>query len=100
MVRAEVQDDLFEMQSGADPVRVKEVIRDELRRMLQTQKLGLESSLAAIDGVPPSEFANYVKEAARTSIELSKRHLISIEDRIAKAKAKYTFINLKKPQNE
>lgn len=92
-----MKEDLFEMCSGADPVKIKEVIRDEQRRVLQVQKLGLDVSLAALDDVSPMEFDKYLEKSVNLSLDLSKKHKVSIEDRIAKSKAKYIFIQEKSP---
>lgn len=87
-----MQEGLFEMRSGADPVRIKEVIRDEHRRVLQSQKLGLDVSLAALDDVPHIEFNQCLEDAVHAAKKLSLKHKVSIKERIAKSKAKYIFI--------
>lgn len=95
----ETKEDLFEMCSGADPVRMKEVIRDEQRRVLQAQKLGLDVSLAALNGVCPSEFDKFLEDEAGVIKRLSKKHKVPIEERIAKSKAKYIFIQREHSQD-
>lgn len=88
----EIKEDLFEMRSGADPDRIKEVIRDEQRRVLQVQKLGLGISLAALDGIAPEDFEAHLEEAAHISFTLSKSNKVPIEERIANARSKYIFL--------
>jgi len=94
----EMKDDLFEMRSGADPVRIKEVIRDEQRRLLQVQKLGLDVSLAGLDDVSPMDFDEFLKDDAGVIKKLSQSHKVPIEERIAKSRAKYVFIQDEKSQ--
>jgi len=95
----EMKEDLFEMRTGADPVRIKEVIRDEHRRVLQSQKLGLDVSIAALNGVCPTEFDKFLHDETRVIKILSRKHKVPIEERIAKSKAKYVFIQCEPSQD-
>ena len=85
-VRCELDADLFEMRSFVDPDRVRYVIKEEQRAILQSQTLGLSVSLAALDGIEPEGFEDYVDETAKDTKRRSRNHVIPIEERIAKAK--------------
>jgi hypothetical protein len=91
LVVSVVQRDLRNMRSGVVPHDVKLANREEHKRMLDGQLLGLLNSRAAAEGIEAEEFEMFVRKHTRCLVELGQKHPIPIEERLSKAKAKYSF---------
>ena len=92
-VRLELDDDLFEMRSFVDPDRVKEVIKEQQRLILERQILGLNVSLAAFDGIAPEGFEAFLDRTPNASKRLSRNHKVPIGERLEKASGRYVFMH-------
>ena len=79
------------MRSGVLPAAVKDANREEHKRMLAIQSLGMMVSYAAAEGVTGEDFEAFVIRRARMLCELSREHPVPIEERIEKAAQRYRF---------
>lgn len=70
---------------------MKDANRAELMRMLDAQILGLMVSRAAAGGVKPDDFDGFVKRHLHTLKYASNAHPFPIDERMAKADARYRF---------
>lgn len=86
-----IADDLTAMRSGVVPDDVKTASREEHKRMLDMQLLGLMVSRAAAEGIAPEETEAFIQRHAATLRHISQAHPIHIEERHAKAAGRYLF---------
>lgn len=86
-----IKGDLSTMRSGVIPEEVKTVNREEHKRMLDTQILGLLVSRAAADGVEEDKFDEFVKKYSFVWRKTLREHPTPINERLAKAAERYQF---------
>lgn len=92
VVRNEVSGDLFEMECGAEPSVIKEVIRDELRRILNRQYTGLTATYAVVMGISP-ENADEVPEIIKNDLRrFAMFQPGELEKKMERAKERYVFL--------
>lgn len=77
--------------SGVIPDAVRSANREEHKRMLDGQLLGLFISRAAAEGVPPDEIEAFFTRHAAAIRELSRSHPLPVAERLAKAEGRYRF---------
>ena len=83
--------DLAAMRSGVVPEDVKDANRTDHQRMLDAQILGLLVSRAAAGGIAADDFEGFLKQHLLTLKEASTAHPRPIDERLAKADARYRF---------
>lgn len=83
--------DLAAMRSGVVPDEVKDANRTEHQRMLDAQILGLLVSRAAAGGIAADDFEGFLKQHLLTLKDASTAHPRPIDERLAKADARYRF---------
>lgn len=83
--------DLAAMRSGVAPDEVKDANRTEHQRMLDAQILGLLVSRAAAGGIAADDFEGFLKQHLLTLKDASTAHPRPIDERLAKADARYRF---------
>jgi hypothetical protein len=83
--------DLHNHRSGVVPSKAKDANREEHKRMLASQTLGLMVSSAVANKIKPDEFEAFVLRHAHLLIEASRAHPLSVEERMGKSASKYLF---------
>lgn len=84
--------DLASMRSGVVPHEVKTANREEHKRGLDTQLLGLLVSRAAADGIATeAAFESFAKRHLLALQTASQEHPAPVEERLAKAAGRYRF---------
>ncbi|PFG63769.1 hypothetical protein AXZ77_2382 [Thioclava sp. ES.031] len=83
---------LEEQRSGVFASDVKEANREEHKRMLDGQLLGLLVSRAAAEGVTDAEtFFTFAKQRLATMRDETREHPVPMDERLAKAASRYRF---------
>lgn len=86
-----LSDDLIDMQSGADPAKVRKVNRAGHKEMLDKLILGTLISRAAAEEVSWSSFERFIAGYVGRLTTLSRRHPLSFQERIETAQNRYEF---------
>jgi len=80
-----------EMRSGVVLDEVKTANREEHKRMLDTQILGLLISRAAAEGIRAGEVERFMLHQVHILREKLREHPVPLDERLEKAKARYRF---------
>ncbi len=91
LVQSRLGEDLAGMQSGAEPETVREVIREEYRRMLVRQSDGLAVSLAVSLGLEPDEIGHALSYIRDGVLEAARDDPARLEERFARTRERLTF---------
>jgi hypothetical protein len=91
MVESVVGHDLKGHRSGVVPDDVKTANREEHKRMLDMQILGLLVSRAATEGISADQATAFFKRHLTTLCDVSQTHPVPLEERLAKAADRYLF---------
>lgn len=86
-----ITQDLINNRSGVLPQDIKDANRAEHKRMLDAQILGLLVSRAATGDVNGEGFNAFLKSHLLALREMSDAHPVSVDERLAKAGARYRF---------
>ncbi|MBI1220494.1 MAG: hypothetical protein GC186_18340 [Rhodobacteraceae bacterium] len=86
-----VSRDMRDMRSGVVPEDVKTANRAEHMRMLDGMALGLLVSRAAAEGVAGDEVEAFLARHVQTLKDRSREHPVPVDERLAKAAARYRF---------
>lgn len=86
-----VAQELSAMRSGATPATVKTANRAAHKRMLDGLILGLMVSRAAAESVDIEDFNAFLKQHCHHLQSHSNQHPVPVDERLAKAKARYLF---------
>jgi len=97
VVCAEMNDDLTEMRSGADPNPLKEVHREEHIAMLFRNLLGSSITLGALRGVDTDELGEVFDDLAANMNAEVKADPERAAKQLQDAKDRYVFIKPRKP---
>lgn len=95
MVCAEMNDNLTEMRSGADPNPMKEVHREELIGTIFRNVLGCSITLAALNGRDEADLPDMFTQTAQQMKDAIKANPAKAAKQLGEAKDRYVFI--KKP---
>ena len=92
IVTETVERELASMKSGVIPEDVRTTNRDEHKRMLEGQILGLMVSRAAAEGITGAQaFEAFLRHQTAALKRLTRQHPIPTDERLAKAGARYRF---------
>lgn len=97
IVCAEMNDDLTEMRSGADPNPMKEVHREEHIAMLFRNLLGSSITLGALRGVDPDGLGEVFNDLAANMNAEVTADPVRTAKQLQDAKDRYVFIKPRKP---
>jgi hypothetical protein len=97
MVCAEMNDDLTEMRSGADPNPMKEVHREQLIGTVFRNVLGCSITLAALNGRTVADLPDVFTQAAQQMKNAIKANPTKTERQLREAKERYVFIQKPTP---
>lgn len=86
-----VHRDLSDMRSGVLPDDVKTANREEHKRMLDGQALGLQVSRAAAEGVAGEDVEAFFARHVQTLKQRSREHPVPVDERLEKAAGRYRF---------
>lgn len=89
---AEINDDLIEMRSGADPNPMKEVHREQHISMIFRNILGCSITLAALDNVNIGDLAATFAVTAQKMGDEIHANAAKTERQLREAKERYVFI--------
>lgn len=92
LVREAIAEDIALMRSGVCPEEIRQVDRAAFLEQIDRQILGCLVSRAAAQEIPTERFEGWVHSQAKRLIELSRRHPISLHDRMLRAVAKKRFV--------
>jgi hypothetical protein len=92
-VEREVEEDLFQMTSGAEPVRVKQVYREHLQAVLRKQIIGNAVTLAAACNMEGEEL-EMLPETVMIAVDRFKReHPELFTEKLGRANERYQFLD-------
>jgi len=89
---AEINDDLTEMRSGADPNPMKEVHREQHINTLFRNLLGSSITLAALHGKSHDDLPDMFAKTAQDMTDAAKADSTKTERQLREAKERYIFI--------
>lgn len=92
-VVAEMNDDLTEMRSGADPNPMKEVHKETHISLLQRNILGTTISLAALNGVDINGIGPFLEMTGKDMKCMALGDLAKTEKQLNTAKDRYVFVS-------
>jgi hypothetical protein len=89
---AEMNDDLTEMRSGADPNPLKEIHREQHISTIFRNILGCSIALAALEGKKPADLPNVFDATAQQMKDAVQADSIKTERQLREASERYVFI--------
>ena len=92
MACAEINDDLFEMRSGADPNPMKEVHREQHISTLLKQVTGTCITIAALEGCDTSDLTDALKSHGQRMADATQSDPARAAKQLQDAKDRYIFI--------
>lgn len=95
-VVAEMNDDLLEMRSGADPNPIKEVHKETHISMITQQAFGLNITIAALNGVMLEDFPTFLDAVAEQFKDIANADPENTAKKLQDAKDRYVFLDDKR----
>jgi len=92
IVCAEMNDDLTEMRSGADPNPLKEVHKETHISMILGQAYGLQLTLGALNGVELDDLPSFIDDTAETFKDKLRTEPEDSAKKLQSAKDRYVFL--------